>query len=154
MQLPHRITCLPAGFLINTTASGQLSDSSLFVSEQFSLGGFDTVRGYDYREVSRDEGYLINLELRSPMLDSRDVLPKLTCKAELQLLTFWNFGYSRINDPGFLELTDIYVASYGLGLRASVIDYFQTSVDFGWQLKDIESTAGSRWFHVNLTMVF
>ena len=83
MQLPHRITCLPAGFLINTTASGQLSDSSLFVSEQFSLGGFDTVRGYDYREVSRDEGYLINLELRSPMLDSRDVLPKLTCKAEL-----------------------------------------------------------------------
>lgn len=149
-----RITYLPASFLLNTTASGQLSDSRLFISEQFGLGGFNTVRGYDYREINGDEGYLVSLELRSPTLNSIDLLAKLKYKAEVQLLTFWDFGYSRSKDPDFSALSDVYVASYGLGLRASVADYLQTSVDYGWQLRDIGSSAGDGRFHVNLTMIF
>jgi hemolysin activation/secretion protein len=146
-----RVTYLPAGFLLNTTASGQLSDSSLFISEQFGLGGFNTVRGYDYREVNGDEGYLVNVELRSPTLDSRDLLSKLSFNAETQLLAFWDFGYSRTKGP---EIPDVYVASYGLGLRTTVTDYVQASVDYGWQLRDIESAAGDGRFHVNVTMIF
>jgi hemolysin activation/secretion protein len=149
-----RVTYLPTGFLLNTTASGQVSDSRLFVSEQFGLGGFNTVRGYDYREVNGDEGYLINVEIRSPALDSQDLLSKLKFGVETQLLAFWDFGYSRLNKPDLAETTDVYLASYGLGLRATVTDYVQTSVDYGWQLKDIESAAGNGRFHVNVTVVF
>lgn len=150
----NRVTYFPQGFLLNSTFSGQLSDSRLFVSEQFGLGGFNTVRGYDYREVNGDEGYLVNLELRSSTLDSYSLLPKLKHNAQIQFLAFWDFGYSRIKDPDLFEVADVYVASYGLGLRATVTDYVQASVDYGWQLRDIDSAAGDGRFHINVTMIF
>ena len=128
--------------------------SGWVVSEQFGLGGFNTVRGYDYREVNGDQGYLANVELRSPTLNSQDILSKVSFNAETQFLIFWDFGYSRIKNTDSFETTDTYLASYGLGLRATITDYVQASVDYGWQLKDIESDAGDGRFHVNATVVF
>lgn len=44
--------------------SGQWSNKNLDTSEQFYLGGPNTVRGYDVGAVSGAQGYLVNLEYR------------------------------------------------------------------------------------------
>lgn len=44
---------------------GQWTNQNLLPSEQFVIGGYDTVRGYQEYEVAVDRGAIINFELRS-----------------------------------------------------------------------------------------
>ncbi|MEJ0052079.1 MAG: ShlB/FhaC/HecB family hemolysin secretion/activation protein [Methylovirgula sp.] len=63
---------LPQGFQLYGKVQAQATDEPLVSSEEFSLGGFDTVRGYLESEELGDDGAAGTLELRSP-----DVAPKL-----------------------------------------------------------------------------
>ena len=49
-------------------AAGQFSSDALPAMEQFSLGGFDTVRGYLENQVVRDNAVVGSLEVRIPVL--------------------------------------------------------------------------------------
>ncbi len=46
----------------------QLADGSLLPSEQFGLGGQETVRGYRQDALLTDNGTLLSTELRIPIL--------------------------------------------------------------------------------------
>ena len=61
---------LPEGFQLFVKVQGQMADQPLVSSEQLSLGGQDTVRGYLESEVLGDYGVAGTLELRSPNLAS------------------------------------------------------------------------------------
>ena len=56
------------GFQLYAKLQGQAADQPLISSEQFSLGGQDTVRGYLESEVLGDYGVAGTLELRTPNL--------------------------------------------------------------------------------------
>ncbi len=56
------------GFQVFGKLQGQLSDGPLVSSEEFSVGGADTVRGYLESEVVADNGIAGTLEVRSPDL--------------------------------------------------------------------------------------
>jgi hemolysin activation/secretion protein len=58
----------PSGAQLFLKAQGQISDQPLVSSEQFSAGGFDTVRGYLESEVLGDFGAATTVEVRSPNL--------------------------------------------------------------------------------------
>jgi hemolysin activation/secretion protein len=47
---------------------GQVSDQPLVSGEQFSAGGFDSVRGYLQAAATGDDGASGSLELRSPLI--------------------------------------------------------------------------------------
>src|SRR6267142_858329 len=68
LSTPPGRTSLPRAFTWYTRAGGKYSDSKLVATEVFSLGGYDTVRGYDERVVSGDHGWLLVNELRTPRL--------------------------------------------------------------------------------------
>jgi hemolysin activation/secretion protein len=130
----RRETVLPLGFFWHLRASGQISDSKLVATEIFGLGGYDTVRGYDERVVSGDDGWLVINELRTP----RFVLGNLTGRADasdwIQGLLFCDYGdvINRNLQPD--QKREDVLVSVGAGFRYAVADNFHVRLDYGFQL--------------------
>ncbi len=61
-----RLTTLPAGLSWNLRATGQYTSANLLESEQLIFGGADSVRGFVQEGALRDEGALMQNELRAP----------------------------------------------------------------------------------------
>lgn len=70
----ERATQLPAGFSWDVRGTLQLSDATLLPSEQVIFGGYASVRGFEEQGATRDDGVLLENELRLPSVGS--LLPK------------------------------------------------------------------------------
>jgi hemolysin activation/secretion protein len=122
---------LPAGAQAFARVSGQVSDSPLLNSEEFSAGGLDTVRGYLESEVLGDDAALVNFELRTPSL--LQWVPKLSkgdSKAnEWRFYFFTDAAAVTIQDalPGQPERASL--ASFGGGTHMTIFDHFNGSLD-------------------------
>lgn len=94
--------------------NGQYTGDSLVSGEQYGIGGPDSVRGYQLREVAGDRGYSSQIELYTPDL-SRKV--GLTDSYKARLLAFYDWGAVQYNNepPGTVRRDSI--ASVGVGLR-------------------------------------
>jgi hemolysin activation/secretion protein len=136
----ERVTRLPEDFSLILRGALQVSDGNLLGSEQFGLGGYSTVRGYDEREANGDEGYLLSAEVRSPPISFMaltgisSVVKELT--DQLQLLAFFDYGQVQNVDllPG--EDPHVQLASVGPGFRYALSSYMSLRFDYGWQLYD------------------
>ena len=64
----NRVTRLPKEFSWVAEIQFQVSNKNLLGSEQFGVGGYQTVRGYDAYAAVGDEGILIKNEIRSPAM--------------------------------------------------------------------------------------
>ena len=149
----RRETFLPLGFTWYTRAGGQYSDSKLVATEVFSLGGYDTVRGYDERVVSGDHGWLLVNELRTPRLALGNltgrpaVLSNPTGKAAendgIRALVFCDYGgvinRSTAQGDRFGEV----LLSVGAGFRYELADNLRVRFDYGFQLDREYLTAPS-----------
>ena len=82
--------------------------------EQYGIGGPDSVRGYQLREVAGDRGYSGQAELYTPELAR---MVGLTDNYRLRLLGFYDWGGIQYNNqpPGTVQKDSI--ASAGLGIR-------------------------------------
>lgn len=84
----------------------QLSSSPLLATEQFAVGGFDTVRGYRENSFVRDMGVTGTMEFRIPLITGAPGEPVLT------IVPFFDFGFAwNKGEAGSAEL-----ASIGVGL--------------------------------------
>ena len=95
---------LPQDFQIYGKIQGQVADQPLVSSEEFSLGGFDTVRGYLESEELGDDGVAGTIEVRSPDLAPklRKVLKDADGHPAFDAWRFFGFvdgGVTTINDP-------------------------------------------------------
>lgn len=125
---------LPNNFSWVLNTLFQQASGKLLPSEEISLGGFATVRGYDENEVIGDNGILIKNELRSPsllMLKSKKI-PHM-----IQFLIFVDFGYTYDADQSILNKENEVLASIGPGVRYAFGDYVSIRFDYGWQLDSI-----------------
>lgn len=116
---------LPAGFQIYVKAQGQLSDEPLVNSEQFSVGGQDTVRGYLESEALGDDAITGSVELRSPPL-AQYISPKVS---DWTIFVFGEGGRAKILDPLPEQQSIFDLASVGIGTRVQLIDHLNGSVD-------------------------
>ena len=116
---------LPGGFQLYVKLQGQVSDEPLVNSEQFSLGGQDTVRGYLESEVLGDNGVAGSVELRSLEL-AQYVAPQVT---DWRLFLFSDNGWANIIDPLPDQQSDFRLASVGAGTRLQLIDHLNGMVD-------------------------
>ncbi|CAL76065.1 conserved hypothetical protein; putative signal peptide;putative hemolysin activation/secretion protein [Bradyrhizobium sp. ORS 278] len=124
---------LPGGMQLFAKVQGQIADQPLVSSEQFSLGGQDTVRGYLESEALGDYGTAGTLEIRSP-----DVTPYFQQKLEnpmgapinFNLFNDWRFyvfadaGRAKIIDPLPDQQSRFDLASYGVGTRVRMLNHF------------------------------
>ena len=116
-----------------TRFQGQVSSEVLLPSEQFGLGGYDTVRGYEERELNKDNAVLVNFEVRSP--------PKSLFKKQrdaLQALLFvdygWGHNWTRIVPENLSEDLNNWIMGVGPGIRYTYEPYFTGYLDWGIKL--------------------
>ena len=127
---------------------GQFSISNLVPSEQFSLGGYSTVRGYQERVVNGDNAVCGNLEIKSPEFRVAGLwLPKVG--DSLSFLAFVDSGYAWYREA----VSDTPVAQallgVGPGVRYSVASYFTSRLDVGYPLLKVEKDNGNPHVHFN-----
>lgn len=95
---------------------GQIAADPLLPSEQITIGGIDTVRGYRQNFLVRDSGWFASVEYRMPI--GRLPIPALQRNLEdglVELIPFFDIGGGRDKQHG--GLTDDTIASAGLGVR-------------------------------------
>lgn len=108
----------------------QFSDASLLGIEQFSVGGFGTVRGYRENLLVGDNGLVGSIEYRVPIWrsNSPDIL--------IEVASFIDAGYSRNQDRPTKGPTTI--TSTGLGLLGSFSKHASFQFYWGHGFREVE----------------
>lgn len=110
--------------------SGQYTDEPLLALEQFSVGGFETVRGYLENQLVRDRGVVSSVEFRVPILFNK------AGAGIVHLAPFYDFGGAwNVNgspDPKTLS-------SAGMGLLLAPCKNFSAQIYWGYQLHPVDN---------------
>jgi hemolysin activation/secretion protein len=132
---------LPEGFQLFGRIKGQYADGPLISSEQFSLGGVETVRGYLETEVLGDNGVAGTIEARSPDIgawlqsnlkdETGQGTARFTVFNEWRLFGFVDGGIATIHDPLAEQQSRFDMWSYGLGTRFKLFNQFNGMVALG-----------------------
>ena len=101
----------------------QLAGDPLISTEQFSLGGANTVRGYRQDVLLTDSGFLAAAELRLPIAKFESL------DATLQFAPFIDFGTGWNNDGEDTEFKTLVGTGFGLLLQTP--ERFSARVDWG-----------------------
>jgi len=140
-----------ADWQVQALINGQYARDPLVPGEQYGIGGADSVRGFNEREIINDRGYSGSLEIYTP-----DFCRLFQINAfQSRLLAFYDRGYvSRISPlPG--ETTATHIAGTGPGLRISG-KRFTLSADLGFVVDppDVTIVRWSRLWHLSATILF
>lgn len=119
---------LGRGFSIDLRGQGQIASRPLLASEEFGLGGRQFLRGFDYWELSGDEGAAGAAEVR---YDLAGGLPRPLRR--LQLYLYADAGRVTNLRGGFGGGS---LASAGGGVRAWLVDGFEAGLELGLPLTD------------------
>jgi len=130
----ERQTRLPLKWSLVLRGTLQTSNANLAPSEQLGFGGYDTVRGYDEREVNTDDGFIFTTEVRSPTISIGDWIHLPKIKDQLQFLAFWDYGSGSNHAPLPGETSEIPLSSLGVGLRYTINTYLSIRYDYAFQL--------------------
>ncbi|NGX29310.1 MAG: hypothetical protein K940chlam4_00141, partial [Candidatus Anoxychlamydiales bacterium] len=128
----ERVTRLKADLSWVINFLGQLSFSKLLLSEQLSLGGSFSVRGYMENEVTGDSGILLKNEIRFPCIRFQ----KKSLKNTLQFLAFLDYGFATDVDKSVVESSKS-LLSVGPGVRFNMSTYLTLRFDYGFQLIEV-----------------
>lgn len=109
---------LPMDFQLFAEVQGQATADPLLDTEQFSLGGLSTVRGYLESVVVGDNALCGSLELRSPSL-----LGWLGDGHECRVFVFLDGGVTTLNDPLPEQTSQFNMWSYGIGGTIRIFDH-------------------------------
>lgn len=122
---------LPWDAQLYAKIAGQVSDSPLVNSEQFSAGGLDTVRGYLESEVLGDDAVVFNFEARTPSL--LRWIPKLGDPGdktnEWRFYFFTDAASVGVQNALPDQTQRFSLASYGGGTHITLFDHLNGSVD-------------------------
>ena len=141
-----RLTRLPGDWTLNLRATLQFSDANLAPSEQLGFGGYDTVRGYDEREVNSDEGFIFSTEVRTPPVSIGKLFGHPEVRDQLQFLGFWDYGAGYNHELLAGEADETPLSSVGGGVRYNIGTYVSVRFDYGYQLlrTGLDNDSGSR----------
>lgn len=119
----------------------QLTTEPLLPLEQIAIGGRFSVRGYQENQLVRDNGLIVSLESRIPLIRSK------RWAEFVQVIPFVDFGRGWNRQVPTLDPKTL--VSIGLGLRwaATLVPALplrsQLEVFWGYKLKDVNTGGGS-----------
>lgn len=125
---------MPRGWDLFGMLRWQAASGVLFPSEQFGLGGYNTVRGYKERQYNSDNMVLANVEVRTPALSifrwfgNRRGTDSLYFLSFLDYAKAWNYA-----SPGDHRQNE-WLLGAGAGLRYRIGRYFTARADWGFKL--------------------
>jgi hemolysin activation/secretion protein len=115
--------------------AGQASTRPLVVTEQFFIGGADSVRGYPLGQFLGDDGYNVSTELRVSPLPNQEIL---------QLALFVDHGGVSIKDPPPGIKKSHQLTGAGYGFRLSLPYNINGRFDVGFPVKPAKASNGDR----------
>ena len=151
----ERLWVLPKNWSLFNRLTAQVSNRRLPPTEQLGLGGYNTVRGFDEREVNSDNGVMATIELRAPQIDLGIVDKEKNLPSYLQFLTFCDYGHARNRGSAEFERKTEDMLSVGAGFRVRISDNVNLRVDYGHKLEDVSgSRSGDGRFHIFLLVSY
>lgn len=133
--------------------ASKLSKTSdrLITGEQFAVGGANSVRGMEERELRGDEGYQINLQAWAPEV-----------VAGLRPIAFVDYGHVKNNQPLVSEVDSESVVSAGLLFNWNPTERISASASYGYLIDGVDggdpaseaSRDGDSKVHFNLAYRF
>ena len=143
----QRVQWLPFGTYLVLRGGGQLSWNDLPISEQYSIGGADSVRGFESSAYLGDSGYSGSIEWyvpppiignwKSPFLKGEKI------KQAIKLVGFFDYGRIFLRDPQPGEYKNVGIAGVGCGLRMELPLGFECRVDVGFPVGGVRPRKGS-----------
>ncbi|NGX51302.1 MAG: Heme/hemopexin transporter protein HuxB [Chlamydiae bacterium] len=130
---------------------GQVANINLLPSEEYGVGGYNTVRGYKERVVNGDNVVIWNFEMRTPPLQLiKYLIKRCTLADELQFLLFYDYGLAVVKStaPGQKKIE--YLMSIGPGVRYNIGPYLTFRTDWGFQLHDLNLGGPNQRLHFSL----
>ena len=115
--------------------SGQVSTRPLVATEEFYIGGADSVRGYPLGEFLGDDGYNVSTEIRVSPLPNQEIL---------QLALFVDHGGVSIKDPppGIKKYN--HLTGAGFGFRLNLPYNINGRFDVGFPVQPAKASSGDR----------
>jgi len=132
---------LPLNFSLTGAFNGQITTSNLMPTEQYGLGGYNTVRGYDERVANGDNAWVVNVEFRTPPGSIAKIFGNQEIEDRIQFLGFFDYGFVGFNNaqPG---QSSTYLMGVGPGLRYNIDRFVSVQFDWGFQL--MQTPPGSK----------
>lgn len=145
----------PDEFQLHAEVRGQVSSGALLSSEQFDLGGHDSVRGYRESAGLGDDGVLGQIELRSPGLSPLKALGRSDLRDRLNVIAFVDGGLIFNHDAQDGFPSQGHAIGAGLGVRYQLGQYVSLAYDYGWQIDDDNvNSDGNGRHHLSVTASF
>ncbi|MFG6102515.1 ShlB/FhaC/HecB family hemolysin secretion/activation protein [Leptothoe sp. EHU-05/26/07-4] len=129
----QRVQRLDKNNLLIIQASGQLASDSLLASEQFVIGGGQSLRGYRQNVRSGDNGFRLSVEDRITVLRDQD-----TQSSILQIMPFLDMGYvwNQNGNPN-VQPSQRFLVGAGLGVAYQPLEGLSLQLDYGLPLVDL-----------------
>lgn len=144
----NRTFILPYKFTLSGNFNSQLASTALMPTEQYGLGGYNTVRGYDERSANGENAYVFNTELRTPPGSIFKIFGNQEVEDTFQFLAFFDYGFTGNIKPPSNATTQqqFWLMSVGPGLRYNIDRFVSVRFDWGFQLHQapVGSVTGSR----------
>ncbi len=132
----QRAQVLSPDNLLIVQADVQLSANSLLGSEQFVIGGPQSVRGYSQNARFGDNGIRLSVEDRIVAQRNESGAPMLQIAPFIDMAGVWNTGSATASQQNFL-------LGAGVGFLYQPIDPFNIRVDVGVPLVNLTGTGDS-----------
>lgn len=116
---------LPRGWQARGVFDSQVADEPLISGEQFGVGGANSVRGFEERGLSGDDGQRISLEIWTP-----------TLPYQVRLLGFVDAGVVDRARPQPGDVAHDAIVSTGVGLRWQWQRYFSVAINYGYAIEE------------------
>ncbi|MGE5196352.1 MAG: ShlB/FhaC/HecB family hemolysin secretion/activation protein, partial [Anaerolineae bacterium] len=123
----------PHDFSIRGNLRLQGSNQNLLPSEEFGLGGYDTVRGYKERAINADNALCANFEVRAPSFSVLRWFDVKRAKDELTFLAFIDYGLGASVHRLRNESVTHYLVGVGPGLRYQIDSHLSLRADWGFK---------------------
>lgn len=119
------VKAFESNWQVRAAFNAQYTDDALVSGEQFGIAGATSVRGFLEREIVRDTGYSVNLELYTPNL-AGELIPG---EGNLRGLLFCDLAKAANNPLAEEAEQDTSIASIGAGLRWNIQRNFNLRFD-------------------------
>lgn len=130
---------------------GQVANANLLPSEEYGLGGYNTVRGYPERIVNGDYAFVYNGEIRTDPVSIARLFGK-KWRDRFQFLGFVDYGVSTKNQISPGEVKTFHLLSIGPGIRYNILPYVTFRSDYGFQLKTLGGSIPHQRLHFSLVV--
>jgi hemolysin activation/secretion protein len=122
------------GWWFSYDLSGQYSTTNLLPSEQFTMTGYNSVRGFEERILNLDNAAILHLTLETPHVSPAYWFGWCKHYDELYVLAFIDTGFGGNHQRSKGESSLSSLGSVGPSLRYQYSRYFSTHLDYGFQL--------------------